>query len=804
MKQLHTLLFLFFLASFASVNAQNGAVDPVKWTHDIQSISSDENSEEFEIRFTAELEEGWHIYATELESDEGPIPTSFHFEENEAITLRKLKEPESIKQYDPNFMMELSFFEKQAVFYQDVVITASTTVKGYIEYMACDDKMCLPPEMYEFEIQLDKEDEEVLDPVRWNFTANDLGDDVYEIVFEAAIADNWHLYSSTIGYEKGPLPTEVLFDEEESHYVLIDSLYEDEAIEKFDPVFETELAFFDHQAKFYQKVKLKDANNPVVSGDVSFMACDDERCIFPDPTPFKINLKTGELVKKEIDVSQLQEGSLKRPTLDKKNPYSDCGIEAEEEDSSFWGIFILGFIGGLIALLTPCVFPMIPLTVSFFTKGSDDRKKGIAKATTYGFFIFAIYLILSIPFHLMDNINPEILNEISTNVYLNVFFFAIFVIFAISFFGYFEITLPSSWTNKADSASNIGGLIGIFFMALTLALVSFSCTGPILGSLLAGSLSADGGAMQLTVGMGGFGLALALPFALFAAFPGMLSSLPQSGGWLNTVKVVLGFVELGLAVKFLSNADLVMHWGILKIEAFLILWILIGIGLALYMFGVIKFPHDSPLKKLSFSRISFGVLVVAFVIYLFSGFRVNEKTDTYRSLTLLSGLAPPAGYSWTKPSKCPLSLECYKDYEEGLAVAQRKNKPILLDFTGWACVNCRKMEENVWVQPEILKMLEEDFILISLYVDDRDELPEDEKIEAYLTSRGNIKTIETIGRKWHTFQTENFEINTQPYYVVISPDEKVMNTPVGYVDRKEYENFLRCGLDAFKSYSKSK
>lgn len=306
----------------------------------------------------------------------------------------------------------------------------------------------------------------------------------------------------------------------------------------------------------------------------------------------------------------------------------------------FWA----GILGGLLALLTPCVFPMIPLTVSFFTKKSDDgsnSSKGISKALLYGFFILAVYLILSVPFHLLDSVNPDILNEISTNVWLNVIFFIIFIFFAFSFFGYYELTLPASWTNKTTQGESVGGILGIFFMALTLAIVSFSCTGPILGSLLAGSLSADGGAWQLTAGMGGFGVALGLPFALFAMFPNMMNSLPKSGGWLNTTKVILGFLELALAFKFLSNADLVKHWGILKIEVFLGLWIIIFAGLALYLLGKIKFPHDSPIKKLSFFRISSGILVAAFVIYLASGFRVNKETNTFTSLTLLSGLAPP-------------------------------------------------------------------------------------------------------------------------------------------------------------------
>jgi len=501
------------------------------------------------------------------------------------------------------------------------------------------------------------------------------------------------------------------------------------------------------------------------------MTCDDEKCLPPEYIDFEFDFTKDQT----IDLGFLEGGIIpgdgnvgdspyEIATVDVNNPVNDCGKE-EQKGKSLWGIFILGFLGGLVALLTPCVFPMIPLTVSFFTKGSGNRTKGIFNAILYGLFIFLIYFLFSLPFHVFSSISPDIFNQISTNVYLNIAFFVIFVVFAISFFGYFEITLPSSIANRADSASDIGGLIGIFFMALTLAIVSFSCTGPILGSLLAGALSADGGAMPLTAGMSGFGLALGIPFAIFALFPGLLGSMPKSGGWLNTVKVVLGFIELALAVKFLSNADLVKGWGLLPREIFFGLWILIGIGLAAYLFGLIKFPHDSPIKKFGFLRISTAIATVAFVIYLLPGL-TNTK---YANRQLLSGFPPPLFYSlYEKQSECPLDLDCYKDYEKGLAYAQKVNKPILLDFTGWACVNCRKMEENVWVD----------------YVS---------------ATTGRTKKIDTKGEKWSTLQTETFINNSQPYYAVLSPDEMLLNHPVGYKpDVGEYSSFLDCGLDAFK------
>ena len=485
-------------------------------------------------------------------------------------------------------------------------------------------------------------------------------------------------------------------------------------------------------------------------------------------------------------------------TINLEKPLAECGesssVNRSAESSGLLNLFLLGFAGGLIALLTPCVFPMIPLTVSFFTKKSVTKKAGITNAFIYGFFIFLIYILLSLPFHFLDTLNPEILNNISTNVVLNVIFFAIFIFFAFSFFGFYEITLPSSLSGKADSKAGAGNIAGIFFMALTLALVSFSCTGPILGSLLAGSLSGDGGAMQLTSGMAGFGLALALPFALFALFPNWLNTLPKSGGWLTTVKVVLGFIELGLAFKFLSNADLVKHWGLLKREIFIGIWILVGLGLTLYLFGWLKIGHARALR-ISRSRKLFGVLAALFTLYLIPGV-TNTK---YANLSLISGFPPPLFYSiYSKGSDCVLGLNCTDDYEEGLAMARRENKPMLIDFTGYACVNCRRMEENVWSKPDVFKLMRDKFIIVSLYVDDKKKLPASEQF-TYKSADGSEKEIRTVGDKWATFQTENFKNNAQPLYAIVNTEEILINYPVPYTPSAvEYLAWLQCGLNTFE------
>ena len=653
---------------------------------------------------------------------------------------------------------------------------------------------------------------QIEDPVKWTTKVIKTSDTEATLITKATIEKGWHLYSQSVP-ENGPLPTVFAYKSSEN-YNLIGSTEEEKGHTVNDPVFEMVIKFFENKATFEQKINISEELK-TITATVEFMVCDDEKCLPPTEVDLIFNLSESgienqEAIKKIEDSNKVDNSSansllygMGNNSLQKTDKNcsdnSSVATEIKEDRKSLWNIFALGFLGGLLALLTPCVFPMIPLTVSFFTKSSQGKKTGVFKAILYGFFILLVYLVLSIPFHILDSVNPDVLNEISTNVWLNVFFFLIFLFFSFSFFGYYELTLPSSWTSKTTKGESIGGIFGVFFMAMTLAIVSFSCTGPILGSLLAGSLTADGGAWQLTSGMGGFGLALGLPFALFAMFPNMLKSLPKSGGWLNTTKVVLGFLELALAFKFLSNADLVQHWNILKIEPFLIIWIIIFAGLALYLFGKIKFPHDSPIKKLSFPRISFAILIAAFTIYLVSGFRVNEKTNTFIPLTLLSGLAPPVGYSFIYPNDCPNDLNCFKDLKEGLAYAKKVNKPIMIDFTGYACVNCRKMEEHIWSLDKIDDYLRNEYVLISLYVDDKKELPKEQQI---LVNRinGGTRQLENYGHKWAHFQTQFFQTNSQPYYVLLSPDGKqILNKPVGYTpNEKEYADFLQCGLDVLK------
>lgn len=630
------------------------------------------------------------------------------------------------------------------------------------------------------------------DPVVWTHSVEQHTDSTLTIFIEGYIEDGWHVYSQFTD-PNGSLPSEFTFYGAGEDFELIGKTEESETQKEYNDIFEVEETFFKKQAGFKQDIKLINKSLSQIDVNLFYQVC-KEVCIPKDVT-FNISLNGKEAIAETEtidDRSRLLAEALKLDLKQKDRLNSDTTMDSNKK-SSLWVIFGLGFLGGLIAILTPCVFPMIPLTVSFFTKHANNGSSGVWQALLYGFFIVFIYFLLSIPFHLFDSVDPQILNTIATNIWLNLGFFLLFVVFAFSFFGYFELTLPSSWSTKMDSISTrVGGGLGIFFMALTLAIVSFSCTGPILGGLLGGTALAEGDvALNLSAGMVGFGVALALPFALFAMFPALLSRLPKSGGWMNTVKVVLGFLELALAFKFLSNADLVGNWGILKREIFIGIWVVLFLLLTLYLLKVYRFPHEGKEAKTSKVRIGLGILSGAFTIYLFLGI------FNYSRLKLLSGFPPPDFYSIEqKDNECPLGLDCYKDLNTGVAEAKKTNKPILLDFTGWACVNCRRMEEHVWSDPNIFEILKEEVVLISLYVDDRTKLSEEDQF-VFKFDSGNVKKVQTIGTKWGTFQNINFGAISQPYYVMLSPEFEVLNSAIQNSDVETYEAWLRSGLETF-------
>ncbi len=619
----------------------------------------------------------------------------------------------------------------------------------------------------------------------WKVSSKKVSANEYELQFTVNGANDWQLYAPNQVMSE-IATTELKFSD--SSIQLVDVIKDSGNIKTVQSsIFEGELVkLYEDISTWRQLIKI---NGPVpasLQGVLLFTYGREDEFYPATSFNFSVPLAGGVSSTTRIKIA----------SIDIKNPVNSCGDD-DTTDKSLTGIFILGFLGGLIALITPCVFPLIPLTVSFFTKRSGTRHKGIANALLYGFSIFMIYVLLSLPFHIVDQTNPEVFNNISTNVWVNLVFFVVFILFALSFFGLYEIGLPSGLANKIDSKAGISDIWGIFFMALTLAIVSFSCTGPILGSLLAGVTSSDGGAMQLSFGMGGFGLGLALPFALFALFPNWLQSLPKSGGWLTTVKVVLGFLELALAVKFLSNADLVKQWGFLKREVFIGIWVLLGFGIIFYLLGIIRFGGSKP--KLTKTRSAFIVLFAIITAYLIPGVTNTRAAN----LKLISGFPPPMCYSvYAHPINCEENIEPLRnDYEEALRLAKQQNKPILIDFTGWACVNCRRMEEKVWPDPDVARMMKNDFIVVSLYVDERKRLPAIEQME-YTTQDSIKKSIVTVGDKWATFQLENFYKTSQPQYCIISPYEIALTKTKSYSGSAlEFVKWLQCGLDAFKKTS---
>jgi len=632
--------------------------------------------------------------------------------------------------------------------------------------------------------------------VKWNYEISKIDGNEYEAILTATIDDGWHLYSKDLPEDSG-IPTEMKISSKD--IITIGNFHEEgKQIKEYSKAFESDLVYYEKQAKFIQNFKLKNEKKSAdVTAEIIFQVCNDRVCLAPETLEFKKNSHSNLLEKpQKIQLNNDNFTSIKIESLDTNNPLTnECGINSLQENSENGLIFLLGFLGGFIALLTPCVFPMIPLTVSFFTKTGTKGKKN---AIIYAFFIFIIFTILSLPFHIIDGISGNIFNDISTNIWLNLFFFAIFIFFAFSFFGYFDIVLPSFIVNKSSKAENAGGVIGIFFMALTLVIVSFSCTGPILGSLL-GSVasSAKNVPTLLSFALAGFGLSWAVIFGLLAVFPQILQSLPKSGNWMNSLKVVLGFIEVALALKFLSKADLVSKTFLLKREIFIGLWILISIGLVLYLFGKIKFPHDNKTSKIYVSRKFLGITGIIFIIYLIPGIFPSEKSK----LSLLSGILPPMNISIYKSEKDGiLGLKPEHDYFKALEIAKKENKPILVDFTGYGCENCRKMEEFVWSKEDILPLLQNEVILASLYIDDREKLPESEQISIDL-GNGATKKIRTIGDKWSMFQQVNFFNNSQPHYVLITPNQEIINTPVsGYMQKEEFKKFLECGI---KFYTKN-
>ena len=629
------------------------------------------------------------------------------------------------------------------------------------------------------------------EPVTWKTSIEKINDLEYYLVFEAKIDNKWHLYSQ-FSDEKGSGRLEIESEQADSLFTFEGKALESEVFKEYNETFKVTETFFEKDAVLKQKIKLlKEVNELEIS--VYGQVCKEVCILLNETFTFSLNkaLPLGTTLLKNETVVKTE---VKKETKPKK------------KDKGLLSLFLLSFLGGLAALFTPCVFPMIPMTVSFFTKQSKTKAAGIKNAVVYGLAIIALYVILGTVVTAI--FGADALNALSTDPWFNIVFFFILIIFAASFLGAFEIMLPNSWANKVDRQADRGGMLGIFFMALALAIVSFSCTGPIVGTALVAA--AGKGGVAPIISMLGFSSAIALPFTLFAMFPGWLNSLPKSGGWLNTVKVVLGFLELALAFKFLSNADLVLdlHW--LEREVFLAIWIVVFGALGFYLFGKIQLPHDSPITKISVGRLFLGLLTFTFVIYLIPGLWGAP-------LKLISGFPPPLKYSespygvgFTKLASSsgfvkeslpkgaeygPHDIVAFKDYEEGMAYAKKVGKPVFLDFTGKACVNCRKMEEKVWSETKVLQVLRNDVVLISLYVDYRKSLPKSEQYISEVTG----KKVKTVGNKWSDFQMEKYQTNAQPYYVVIDNEGVDLLQPIAYTpDAEEYYKWLNEAISNYK------
>lgn len=671
---------------------------------------------------------------------------------------------------------------------------------------------------------------QLFSPAKWSSSVKEVGQNEFEIEVTGKIDKGWHLYSMKHPDGGIGIPASTSFKPTANVKLVGGTREVGKRIDKYSQIFEQDEKYYENQVKFVQKVKVSGDKPVNVSYTIEFQMCDAERCLPPDETSGTIKLTPSEKVeetkeeakladatetKDTIAVTEITQGSVQEDSMvvvaakqDTVKKIDDSLLaDNEKKNNGLLKIFSLGFLGGLAALLMPCIFPMIPLTVSMFTKQSKSKGEGVGKAFIYGLSIIIIYVALGLLATVI--FGPSVLNEMSTNPWVNLTFFAIFIVFAISFFGAFELTLPSRWVNAADKGADKGGLIGIFFMAFTLALVSFSCTGPIIGSLLV-QATQGGSRLSLIVGMFGFSLALAIPFTLFAMFPRWLNSMPKSGGWLNTIKVSLGFIELAFALKFLSNADLVWQMNWLPREIFLAFWIAIFIFLGLYLLGKFRLELDSPVQTIGVPRMLFALVSITFAVYMIPGLWGGP-------LKLLSGLTPPMTYSeaprgfhegvgggqatakFDDPNMVagPHGIPAFKDFDQAATYATKVGKPMLLDFTGHACANCRKVEERVWSDERVKKILAEDVVLVSLYVDEQTPLPESEQVfSKYLNNR----VLKTVGNKWTSFEIEHFNANAQPYYILVDKDLNRFSKPLeAELDVEVYLKWLQDGIAKYKT-----
>ena len=797
---------IFLLLIFISVDSFSQFKKTTEWSFDA-SKKEVSVGDEIELIFKVRIIDDWYLYSSDLEEDLGPMPTEITFEDSDAFEIiGDLIPIEAKKKFDDIWKADVTYFTRTGEFRQRVkILKKDLNFIGELSFQTCTDVngLCIPGfQDVDFSFISVVEKKRSPKPIRlgkrfteqtsWSYEAsNDQvnpGDEI-DLIFNVDIQDSWYLYSSDIAEDVGPIPTTFEFEDNGS-FELVGTLVPINPKKKFEETWDSDVTYFTETGQFKQRIRVlnKDLN---IVGEISFQTCSDVTglCVRGDDT---------------VDFSFIKVGagaSVSGSGNSASGDYSDL-LEADG-GGSLWGFFIAAFLFGLAALLTPCVFPMIPMTVAFFTNNSQSRGQAKVKAISYGLSIIAIYILIGLVFTSFFGVG--IANDLATGAVANIIFFLVFVIFAVSFFGYFEINLPTGFINKMDKKAEKGGFLGVFFMAFTLVLVSFSCTGPIVGTVLIQSF--QGEFIKPVVGMLGFSSAFAIPFTVFAFFPGMLKDLPKSGGWLNSVKVVLGFIEIGLGFKFLSVADQAYHWGLLDREVYIAIWFVLAVLLALYLLGVISFPHDSKDRKLKPLALLVAVTSIAFSVYLFQGFGnaplsalagyLPPEKSTDFSFQEALGLAEqeekinvaPDGFEGTVKYadflELPHGLKGFFDYDQAIAFAKEVNKPLFIDFTGHGCVNCRKMEQNVWADEGVLKRLREDFIVVAIYVDDKTALPETE----WYTSTFDGKVKKTIGKQNFDFQIVRFNGNAQPYYVLIDNDEQPLVSPVSY--DPSVENFIQ-------------
>lgn len=809
----------FLLTTFLSflVGSALAIDDPVDWSFDYQ----EKEAGVYEVEFEAEIDEGWYVYSNDIEPG-GPIPTNIVFDDETGVQRGEiLEEGDKEVEFEEVFDMELGFYYDRVSIKEEVEISEAGEFAGFLEYMACDGDQCTPPLEFEFaftatsEVSAEKEQEaeegetsgwEVEsdekesaekeadgDPVSWSFDIEQTGDHQVTAHFKADIEDGWYIYAPDIP-EGGPIPFSVFLDAEGSFVPETDIKSEEDPSERFDEIFEMDIRYFEGETNLSQEFQLTESVDHL-EGFVEYMACDDEQCTPPLESEFSLDIPE-EVTPAEID--EVAEGEADDQTI-------TAGATGTENTDTLLMVFLGGLLGGLIALLTPCVFPMIMLTVSFFTNRQGGQAKGMMDAGFYGFSIVLIYVLFG--FFITLLLGPNTIQTIASSPWVNLGFFLVFAIFAMSFFGAFEIKLPNSWANKFDQHSGRGGFIGVFFMALTLVVVSFSCTGPILGTLLI-EAAVGGGQLGPLIGITGFAIAFAVPYVLFAVFPSLLQKLPQSGGWMNTVKVVLGFLILALAMRFLSIAARVAHWEILTREVFIVVWIVLFAMLGFYLLGKIRFAHDTEVNYVSVPRLFMAIVSFGFAIYLVPGmwgaplnlagaWLPPQTNQEFTIVDMGSGgdaedseyQAVMADRNYSDMLSCSGNITCFFDYHEAREYASENDKPLLVDFTGHSCANCDLMHSQVWSEPAVQQKLDEEFVVVQLYVDDRSDIPDDD--------------YRYLGQKWQELQREKFQTISLPYYALIDADENLLAEPRGYdTDVEAYLEWMETGLKNFQNGNK--